>query len=367
MIFMKPSAKLRSFLVPLFVVIAGNAYAASFDCNKARSQVEHLICDTPTLSSQDEALAVAYKTALESDPAVRQRQLAWLRETRDRCTDAQCLTIAYQTQIQAMGEAAPAMPAIQAQPQANPGTSALQVACPVDWSALADIDGPNPDRAIFGIKARDWQKAHLDMVLAKTKECQSSTGTPESLRRAELADIQTRAYPNAVAAIERRDQRLRQEEHQAQLAALANAAPAQPQEDQAKPAPQLSERELARQQRDAEFAQQSARNAEIEAQRQIERSRNDKLWIGGGILAAIFAAWFWNKFIRNRCPKCKSTDYDTTSVDETDRWRGTKKVTEQHSRGSRTRHVSATYVKKLYSYRCRACQTEWAVEKKEEL
>ena len=31
MIFMKPSAKLRSFLVPLFVVIAGNAYAASFD------------------------------------------------------------------------------------------------------------------------------------------------------------------------------------------------------------------------------------------------------------------------------------------------------------------------------------------------
>ena len=205
------------------------------------------------------------------------------------------------------------------------------------------------------------------MVLAKTKECQSSTGTPESLRRAELADIQTRAYPNAVAAIERRDQRLRQEEHQAQLAALANAAPAQPQEDQAKPAPQLSEREQARQQRDAEFAQQSARNAEIEAQRQIERSRNDKLWIGGGILAAIFAAWFWNKFIRNRCPKCKSTDYDTTSVDETDRWRGTKKVTEQHSRGSRTRHVSATYVKKLYSYRCRACQTEWAVEKKEEL
>ena len=245
--------------------------------------------------------------------------------------------------------------------------SELKLTCPPDWSALADVDGPNLDRVIFGIKARDWRKAHLDVVLAKTKECQSSTGTPESLRRAELADIQTRAYPNAVAAIERRDQRLRQEEHQAQLAALANAAPAQPQEDQAMPAPQSSEREQARQQRDAEFAQQSARNAEIEAQRQIERSRNDKLWIGGGILAAIFAAWFWNKFIRNRCPKCKSTDYDTTSVDETDRWRGTKKVTEQHSRGSRTRHVSATYVKKLYSYRCRSCQTEWAVEKKEEL
>ena len=364
MIYMKPSARLRSFLIPLFVAIASNAYAASFDCNKARSQVEHLICDTPTLSRQDEALAVTYKTALEADPATRQRQLTWLRETRDRCTDAQCLAAAYQAQIQVMGEAAPTTPTVQAIPPSNPAAVSLQVACPVDWSALADIDGPNLDRVIFGIKARDWRKEQLDMVLAKTKECQTST--PDSLRKAELADIQTRAYPNAVAAIERRDQRLRQEEHQAQLAASVHATTEPPPTAQVA-TPQLSEREQARQQRDAEFAQQSARNAEIEAQRQIERSRNDKLWIGGGILAAIFAAWFWNKFIRNRCPKCKSTDYDTTSVDETDRWRGTKKVTEQHSRGSRTRHVSATYVKKLYSYRCRACQTEWAVEKKEEL
>lgn len=251
--------------------------------------------------------------------------------------------------------------------QANSAPPALQLTCTPDWSALADIDGSNPDRIIMGLKARDWRKEHLDTVLTKTKECQANSGAPESVRKAELMDIQTRAYPGAVAAIDRRDQRLRQEEHRAQLAALANAAPAQPQEEQAKPVPQLSEREQARQQRDAEFAQQTARNAELDAQRRAEQSRNDKLWIGGGILVAIFAAWFWNKFIRNRCPQCKSTNYDTTSVDETDRWRGTKKVTEQHSRGSRTRHVSATYVKKLYAYRCRDCQTEWTAEKKEEL
>ena len=261
----------------------------------------------------------------------------------------------------------PAVAAPDTGVQQTSTSSALQLICPPDWNALTDIDSPNLDRVILGLKAREWRKEHLGMVLAKTKECQVSNSAPDSVKKAELMDIQTRAYPSAVAAIERRDQRLRQDEHQAQLAALANAAPSQPQAEQANPAPQLSEREQARQQRDAEFAQQSARNAEIEAQRQIERSRNDKLWIGGGILAAIFAAWFWNKFIRNRCPKCKSTDYDTISVDETDRWRGTKKVTEQHSRGSRTRHVSATYVKKLYGYRCRACQTEWAVEKKEEL
>ena len=188
-------------------------------------------------------------------------------------------------------------------------------------------------------------------------------------------DIQTRAYPNAVAAIDRRDQRPLQDSQRAQQVAQPSVAEVPPQGIQASAAPQVSERELARQQRDAEFAHQATRNAEVDAQRQIERSRNDKLWIGGGILAAILAAWYWNKFIRNRCPKCKSTDFDTTDVSEVDRWRGTKAITKTVHRpgGIRgqsykdvTKQVGVTFVKNVYSYRCRACQTEWAIEKKEE-
>ena len=94
------------------------------------------------------------------------------------------------------------------------------------------------------------------------------------------------------------------------------------------------------------------------------------------MVAAILAAWFWNQFVRNRCPKCKSTDFDTTNVTETDRWRGTKKVTtvahrpggiKGQSYKDVTKHVATTYVKKLHEYRCRACQNEWARETKEEL
>ena len=232
--------------------------------------------------------------------------------------------------------------------QTSPAPSALQLTCPTDWNALADIDGPNPERVILGLKAREWRKEHIDMVLAKTQECQRSNSAPESVKKAELVDIQTRAYPNVVAAIDRRDQRLLQESQRAQQVAQPSVAEVPPQGIQASAATQVSERELARQQRDAEFAQQTARNAEVDAQRQTERSRNDKLWIGGGILAAILAAWYWNKFIRNRCPKCKSTDFDTTDVSEVDRWRGTKEVTERHSRGSRTRHVSTTFIKNVY-------------------
>ena len=361
-------------LTALLAVTASHVHAASFDCTKARSKVEHLVCDTPALSQQDETLAAIYKVALANDPAARQRQVTWLRETRDRCNDAPCLAAAYQTQIHAMGASPPAaMLAPVAQPNAAP--SALQLACPPDWNALTDIDGPNPERVILGLKAREWRKEHIDMVLAKTQECQRSNSAPESVKKAELVDIQTRAYPNAVAAIDRRDQRPLQDSQRAQQVAQPSVAEVPPQGIQASAAPQVSERELARQQRDAEFAHQATRTAEVDAQRQIERSRNDKLWIGGGILAAILAAWYWNKFIRNRCPKCKSTDFDTTDVSEVDRWRGTKAITKTVHRpgGIRgqsykdvTKHVGVTFVKNVYSYRCRACQTEWAIEKKEE-
>ena len=167
-------------LTALLALTASHAHAASFDCTKARSQVEHLVCDTPALSQLDETLAATYKVALANDPASRQRQVTWLRETRDRCNDAPCLAAAYQTQIQAMGASASiATPTPVAQPNSAP--SALQLACPPDWNALTDIDGPNPERVILGLKAREWHKEHLDMVLAKTQECRRSSSAPESV------------------------------------------------------------------------------------------------------------------------------------------------------------------------------------------
>ena len=69
-------------LTALLALTASHAHAASFDCTKARSQVEHLVCDTPALSQLDETLATTYRAALSNDPASRQRQLTWLRRER---------------------------------------------------------------------------------------------------------------------------------------------------------------------------------------------------------------------------------------------------------------------------------------------
>lgn len=49
----------------LLLLVAAPATAASFDCAKARTKVEKLICNDPRLSRQDEDLAKAYGEALE--------------------------------------------------------------------------------------------------------------------------------------------------------------------------------------------------------------------------------------------------------------------------------------------------------------
>lgn len=64
-------ARLAAALLGLMVLVftsslaASPAAAASFDCGKARTKVEKLICADPQLSRQDSELAVAYGEALK--------------------------------------------------------------------------------------------------------------------------------------------------------------------------------------------------------------------------------------------------------------------------------------------------------------
>jgi uncharacterized protein YecT (DUF1311 family) len=81
-----PSSTLLSVGLALSVSLAAlsTAHAASFDCAKATSAAEKLICATPALSSLDEELAKAYKTLREElDPKgqalLKESQKRWLR------------------------------------------------------------------------------------------------------------------------------------------------------------------------------------------------------------------------------------------------------------------------------------------------
>ncbi len=79
-----------------------SAQAASFDCAKAVTKMEKLICSDEQLSKMDGDLSVAYLKSLHeaSDPAIiKKRQREWLADVRVRCNDAECLQRAYTARI----------------------------------------------------------------------------------------------------------------------------------------------------------------------------------------------------------------------------------------------------------------------------
>ena len=96
----------------LLVMVAGlvmtmTAQAASFDCAKAGTKVEYLICDTPAISKLDDELNAAYKAALQNQPqenAIKQAQKQWVKE-RNSCSDVACVAQAYEARLQGLSSA----------------------------------------------------------------------------------------------------------------------------------------------------------------------------------------------------------------------------------------------------------------------
>lgn len=83
------------------------AHAASFDCAKAATKVEKMICSDAELSKLDEELNAAYKAALQDKmqaASIKQTQRQWLKE-RNGCTGSECLKHAYLARLQALSPA----------------------------------------------------------------------------------------------------------------------------------------------------------------------------------------------------------------------------------------------------------------------
>ena len=92
--------------------LALSAQAASFDCDKAQSKVEKLICSDPELSKLDENLGEEFQYARRfnfelpkvpegQDSALVKEQKHWLRE-RKRCADSACLKSAYEKRLEVL-------------------------------------------------------------------------------------------------------------------------------------------------------------------------------------------------------------------------------------------------------------------------
>ena len=88
----------------IYLVLMPWARAATFDCNKASTFVEKVICSDSRLTSMDDQLGRLYKDALAASSditALKTEQKAWL-SSRNQCKDSDCIMKAYADRISAL-------------------------------------------------------------------------------------------------------------------------------------------------------------------------------------------------------------------------------------------------------------------------
>lgn len=86
----------------LLLVCIPFTYGTSFDCAKASTQVEKLICSNAELSKLDELLSVSYaqgNALSKSKTEFMSSQRRWLIEKRNTCADTPCIKNAYETRM----------------------------------------------------------------------------------------------------------------------------------------------------------------------------------------------------------------------------------------------------------------------------
>jgi len=129
---------MRTVVVAVFLLgISSAASAQSFDCKKAGTPVERMICADTMLSELDEHLGRYYtagRAELEGAASCLQAdQAQWLKATRNVCTTAACLKTEY---LNRLGELDPL----------QPGATAIKNFELPDVPALVWVIGPAADQ-----------------------------------------------------------------------------------------------------------------------------------------------------------------------------------------------------------------------------
>jgi uncharacterized protein len=88
------------FLLLALLLLPTASQSTSFDCGKASSRVERLVCTSKDLSALDDSLSELYSAEVEREQIVglRASQKKWLAN-RNACEDAPCVTSYYERRI----------------------------------------------------------------------------------------------------------------------------------------------------------------------------------------------------------------------------------------------------------------------------
>ncbi len=102
--------RIAAAVIGVLCLLPSAAFAAGFDCAKASSAVEKLICSDSRLSKADEELSDLYSRALAGSgkkAEFKKEQMVWIRTERDRCRDKDCLAAEYKKRIEVLSGPSP--------------------------------------------------------------------------------------------------------------------------------------------------------------------------------------------------------------------------------------------------------------------
>lgn len=103
---------IRLFLSSIFFVFPSILHAASFDCEKAVSKIEKIICLDREVSDLDSNLGRLFYLLKGGSKSIVEDQKNWLKNTRDKCEDIDCLKSVYIARISFLKNANPC-PAVE--------------------------------------------------------------------------------------------------------------------------------------------------------------------------------------------------------------------------------------------------------------
>jgi uncharacterized protein len=174
----------RLVLTAAFCGVAGNAVAQSFDCAKAQTSVERMVCADRAIAELDEYLGRYYAASRAEIPGaaacLQTDQAQWLKLTRDACADGACLKSAYLNRLAELDPLQPGatalknvkLPAVPALVWVVP-PAADKVAAPPNPRAkpyeaigtLIDDIATNPNSEGLAVRLKDGTRILLAMLM----------------------------------------------------------------------------------------------------------------------------------------------------------------------------------------------------------
>ena len=174
----------RFVLTAAFCGAAHGAAAQSFDCAKAQTRVEKMVCADRAVAELDEYLGRYYAAARAEIPGaaacLQSDQAQWLKSTRDACADGACLKSAYLNRLAELDPLQPGATALKN--VVLPPVAALvwvvppaadKVAAPPNPKAkpyeaigtLIDDIATNPNSEGLAIRLKDGTRIPLVMLM----------------------------------------------------------------------------------------------------------------------------------------------------------------------------------------------------------